>query len=363
MSQSKQHVANPPGEDGTAPAPAVSRGGMAARLPRGRREVAELFFRFQSLFGLAVVVLLAIIFSPVRDGDVIFLDPTNLGNIIRAVSEIGILAVGMTFVIIAGGIDLSVGSVLGLAAVGTATLLTKSDMGLVTGLGTVLTIGLLFGLVQGVITAKVKLQAFIVTLAGLQAARGLARIWSDNQGVALTYGNAPQQAPPAFSIMTESIFGFLPFPAFLFLVIGFLGIWMLRTTTFARHVYAIGSNEKAARLSGIPVDRVKIAVFGISGLLAAFAGIVHAGQLNLGNPNAGLTYELDAIAAVVIGGTSLFGGRGSMVGSIGGALMLGVLDNILTLHGISENVQLVVTALVIVLAVALQQLRTSTTGR
>lgn len=337
-----------------------------ARLPRTPGEAVALLSRFQSLFGLTVVVLLAIIMSPTRDGAIIFLEPSNLGNIIRAAAEIGILAVGMTFVILTGGIDLSVGSVLGLASVGTATFLTIYDQGMAVTVLAVLLIGLAFGTLQGIIITRLKLQAFIVTLAGLQAARGLARIWSGNQGIPVTFGEGPGMADPAFSILSETIFGFLPVTALLFLVVGAVGIWVLHATTFARHVYAIGSNEKAARLSGVPVTRVKVAVFAICGMLAAFAGVIHAGQLVLGNPNDGFTYELSAIAAVVIGGTSLFGGRGSVLGSMAGALMLGVLDNILTLRGVSADVQLVVTAVVIIAAVALQQIQptaTRSTGR
>jgi ribose transport system permease protein len=132
---------------------------------------------------------------------------------------------------------------------------------------------------------------------------------------------------------------------------------VLRSTAFARHVYAIGGNEKAARLSGVPVRRVRVTVFAISGLLAALAGIIHAGQLNQGSPNDGAGYELDAIAAVVIGGTSLAGGSGSMGGTIAGALLLGILNNILALNNIDANVQLLVKGLVIVAAAALQKLR------
>lgn len=145
----------------------------------------------------------------------------------------------------------------------------------------------------------------------------------------------------------------------LFIGIGVAAIVVLRKTAFARHVYAIGGNEKAARLSGVPVLRVKVAVFAIAGLLAAVAGIIHAGQLNQGSPNDGAGYELDAIAAVVIGGTSLAGGTGSMGGTLAGALLLGILNNILALNNIDANVQLLIKGLVIVAAAGLQKLRRS----
>ncbi|WP_173130627.1 ABC transporter permease [Kibdelosporangium persicum] len=317
-------------------------------------------FRFQSLFGLVAVFVAAIVFSPSRDGELLFLTSDNLFNVVRAVSEIGIIAVGMTFVILIGGIDLSVGAMLGLAAVGSAVLLVENDFGLVPAVLVVLAVGLGFGLLQGVASAVFGIQAFIVTLAGLQIARGLARIWSGGQGVAIAYGEGPGEAPIAFSLLGERTFnGLVPIPALIFVVVAVLAVLFLRGTAFSRHVYAIGGNEKAARLSGVPVTRVKIVVFGICGLLAALAGIIHAGQLNQGSPNDGLGYELDAIAAVVVGGTSLAGGRGSVVGTVAGALLLGVLNNILALNSVDTNVQLLIKGLVIVVAAGLQRLRPS----
>ncbi|CAM3393157.1 ABC transporter permease [Kibdelosporangium persicum] len=325
-----------------------------------RASVRSMVFRFQSLFGLVAVFVAAIVFSPSRDGELLFLTSDNLFNVVRAVSEIGIIAVGMTFVILIGGIDLSVGAMLGLAAVGSAVLLVENDFGLVPAVLVVLAVGLGFGLLQGVASAVFGIQAFIVTLAGLQIARGLARIWSGGQGVAIAYGEGPGEAPIAFSLLGERTFnGLVPIPALIFVVVAVLAVLFLRGTAFSRHVYAIGGNEKAARLSGVPVTRVKIVVFGICGLLAALAGIIHAGQLNQGSPNDGLGYELDAIAAVVVGGTSLAGGRGSVVGTVAGALLLGVLNNILALNSVDTNVQLLIKGLVIVVAAGLQRLRPS----
>ena len=325
-----------------------------------RPSVASLVFRFQSLFGLVAVFIAAVVFSPSRDGELLFLSSGNLFNVVRAMSEIGIIAVGMTFVILIGGIDLSVGAVLGLAAVGSAVLLVENDFSLVPAVLLVLLVGLVFGLLQGVATTLFKIQAFIVTLAGLQIARGLARIWSGGQGVAIAYGSDPGEAPVAFSLLGERTFnGLVPIPALIFIVVAAFAILFLRSSAFSRHVYAIGGNEQAARLSGVPVTRVKVIVFGISGFLAALAGIIHAGQLNQGSPNDGSTYELDAIAAVVVGGTSLSGGRGSVVGTVAGALLLGVLNNILALNSVDTNVQLLIKGLVIVVAAGLQGLRPS----
>ena len=327
-------------------------------LPRGRREWLDFAFRFQSLFGLLAVFIAAIVFSPVRGGEILFLTTENLANIVRSVSEIGIIAVGMTFVILVAGIDLSVGAMVGLAASGVAVLLMERDFGLAPAVALILVIGLAFGALQGLISTKLGIQSFIVTLAGLQVARGLARIWSDGQGVPLAYGDGPDLAPNAFSVLNERLLGgLLPVPALIFITVGLIAIFVLRRTTFARHVYAIGGNERAARLSGVPVARVKVAVFAIAGFLAALAGIIHAGQLNQGSPNDGAGYELDAIAAVVIGGTSLMGGSGSVAGTLAGALLLGILNNILALNNVDANVQLLIKGLVIVAAAALLALR------
>ncbi|GAA0513463.1 hypothetical protein GCM10011581_04200 [Saccharopolyspora subtropica] len=336
--------------------PAEPAGSAAA--PPGRASRAELLFRFQSFFGLVAVFVAAVIFSPRKNGEILFLSSDNLFNIVRAVSEIGIIAIGLTFVILIGGIDLSVGSVLGLAAVGSAVLMVEDGFGVWATVALVLVAGVLFGLLQGTAVALLGVQAFIVTLAGLQIARGLARMWSGGETVQISYGDGPGQAPMLFSLLGERTFGgVVPIPALIFAAVAVLAILFLRTSAYSRHLYAIGGNEKAARLSGVPVNRVKIIAFGIAGFCAALAGIVHAGQLNAGSPNDGIAYELDGIAAVVVGGTSLAGGRGSVIGTIAGALLLGILNNILSLNSVNTDLQLLIKGLVIVAAAALQRLR------
>nr|WP_218889799.1 ABC transporter permease [Saccharopolyspora hordei] len=316
-------------------------------------------FRFQSFFGLVVVFVAAVVFSPRGDeGEILFLTSDNLFNIVRAVSEIGIIAVGLTFVILIGGIDLSVGSVLGLAAVGSAVLMVEDGLGVWATVALVLVAGIVFGLLQGAAVALLGVQAFIVTLAGLQIARGLARMWSGGETVQISYGDGPGQAPVLFSLLGERTFGgVVPIPVLVFAVVAVAAILFLRSSAYSRHLYAIGGNEKAARLSGVPVNRVKVIAFGIAGFCAALAGIVHAGQLNAGSPNDGIAYELDGIAAVVVGGTSLAGGRGSVIGTIAGALLLGILNNILSLNSVNTDLQLLIKGLVIVAAAALQRLR------
>ena len=329
----------------------------AAARPAGRpfgRPLAWLI-RFQSLLGLILVLIGGMLFSPRRHGHILFVATDNIANIVRSISETGILALGMTFVIIAAGIDLSVGAVLGLSSVLTASLLVNDGWGIAGTLAVVLVITTLFGLMQGVLSTRLRIQAFIVTLAGLQAARGLALIASNNTFININYGQGPGNAPPAFAILGERLLGdTFPVATLVFVVLAVVATFLLNRTRYGRYVFAVGGNERAARLSGIPVQWIKVSVYGLSGLCAGIAGIVHAGQFSFGSPNDGTGYELNAIAAVVIGGTDLFGGAGSMVGTIAGAVMLGALANILQLNDVSAAMQLLATGAIIVLAAGLQ---------
>ena len=210
--------------------------------------------RFQSLIGLVVVVLGGIIFSPRRHGEILFLAPDNIANIVRAVSETGIIAIGMTFVIITAGIDLSVGALLGLASVVTATMMISGGFGLVPTLLLVLLMGTAFGAGQGAISTRFRLEPFIVTLAGLQAARGLALVVSGNQYINISYGEGPGLAPPVFAVLGERLFNnTVPVATIVFVVFALVATVVLNTTRFGRYVFAVGGNERAAQLSGIPV--------------------------------------------------------------------------------------------------------------
>ncbi|MEQ1937908.1 ABC transporter permease [Mesorhizobium sp. CN5-321] len=329
----------------------------AAAQQARRSDPLAIIVRFQSLIGLVLVVIGGVIFSPRRHGAILFLAPDNIANIIRAVSETGIIAIGMTFVIITAGIDLSVGAVLGLSSVVTATMMVSGGFGLLTTLLAVLLMGTAFGLVQGVISSRFRLEPFIVTLAGLQAARGLALVVSDNQYINISYGDGPGLAPPIFAVLGERLFdNVVPVATIVFIVFAGIATVVLNTTRFGRYVFAVGGNDRAARISGVPVSAIKISVYAITGFASALAGIVHAGQFNFGSANDGAGYELTAIAAVVIGGTSLFGGSGSMVGTVAGTIMLGALANILQLNNITPAMQLLATAAIIVLAAMLQSL-------
>jgi ribose transport system permease protein len=322
--------------------------------PRVARAVASIF-RFQSLFGLIIVILLAIVFSPTRGDANLFLGQRNLSNVTRDVAETGVLAVGQLLVIIIGGIDLSVGSVVALTATGVSYLLMRDLVPAIPAIMLILGLGLGIGWWNGWTSERFRIPSFITTLAMLSMARGLAHIWSNDIAVPLSYGAGG--ADPLFQGIGDRINGIFPVPAIIMFVVAIVMALVLRYTTFGRHLYAIGGNQTAARLSGLPVSRIKITAFMLCSFFAAMAGIMHAAQLNQGSPNEAVGYELNAIAAVVIGGASLSGGKGTIAGVIAGAFILGILDNMLSLNNVTSSAQLVIKGLLVVGAVALQQVR------
>ena len=315
--------------------------------------------RFQSVFGLVAILIVSAIVAPKRNGENVFLTSRNLLNIVRFASENGIIAVGMTLVILTGGIDLSVGAVMALCAVAAADGMMHHDFGAALTIVLVLALGALVGAINGLVTTRLQIQSFIVTLAMLGVARGVASLWSDGYAIPLSFGDGEDLAPPVFKSMFAgelSILGVdVPAPVFYFLGVGLIASFALRRTGFGRHVYAVGGNATAARLSGVNVNRVRLVVFLISGLLAGLAALLHAALVNQGSHIDGSGYELNAIAAVVIGGTSLAGGVGTVFGSMIGALTLSVLDNILGLRNIESEYQAILKGVIIVLAVVLQR--------
>jgi ribose transport system permease protein len=316
---------------------------------------ARTIMNMRAYGGLLAVFLLACIFSPRRHDAILFLDLGNLTDILRQSSEKGILAVGMTFAIVSGGIDLSVGSLLALSATASALLLMQHGSSAPVILTVALVTGAGLGALNGGIIARARMQPFIVTLATMSAARGLARFLSGGAGVPLAFG--PGAGDPAFQVLGGRLSAYLPIPALIFVLTVAAGHILLAHTSFGRHVFAIGGSEEAARLSGIRVEWSKVLVYSISGFLSALAGVIHCAQLEQGNPNDGVAYELDAIAAVVIGGTSLAGGSGSVIGTMAGALIIGILNNVMGLNNVDSNLQLILKGVIIVGAVWLQRRR------
>lgn len=305
------------------------------------------------VLGFIALFILCIIFSPQSSkGTIIFLKFDNLSNILRQVSEIGIISIGMTLVIITSGIDLSVGSVLALSATLTAFGIMDWQLGFTLTIIVALLAGALAGFINGALTSWGKIQAFIVTLAMMTGARGFALFIAGSNSRNIGFGEAA--APEVFKIFTTSFFG-IPFPVFIFIGATIIFSILLRKFRLGRHIYAIGSNEKAARLAGLRVNWIRTTAYIISGVLAALAGIIHSAQLYQGNPNDGVAFELDAIAAVVIGGTSLMGGKGTLEGTLAGVLIIGLLSNILGLYGVQKDFQLMLKGAIIVAAVLLQE--------
>lgn len=305
---------------------------------------------------LLFVVVLATLFSPrTPDGYLIFWKLDNLTNVLRQVSEIGILAVGITLVIICGGIDLSVGSLLALS--GTVFALTFAQQGWppLVAIAAALAVTTAFGLASGVIVSRWRMQPFIVTLAAMIGSRGFARWLVNNATIDIGFGTDYTARVVEFIAQKKVV---VP----TFLAVALLGHVLLRWTRFGRHVVAVGGSEDAARLSGIPIASVKVRVYLISGFCAGIAGVLHACQTHQGSANAGMAYELDAIAAAVIGGTSLMGGKGTIFGTVVGTLALGILSNLLGLRSVDENVQWMVKAAIIIVAVWLQLLGTRRTA-
>ncbi|RII14744.1 Ribose transport system permease protein RbsC [Streptomyces sp. YIM 130001] len=316
----------------------------------------------QSYIGLVLIVAIGI----ATQGDT-FLDQTNLTNAVGNFASRGILAVGVTLVILTAGIDLSVGSLLGFASMASAMMVANHDMPVWQIVPLCMLIGAAFGFVNGVGTSVLRIQSFVMTLAMLSIARGLDRQMSDNQSVGTTVagpdGKLTENAEAFQSLGTPGHnvgVGFLGpdgvyYPVLAFVIVCVVFHLILSRTAFGRHIYAVGGNPTAARLSGINVTLVVIAVFTLSGMLAGFAGPIDAAYSVSADPQAGNTYELDAIAAAVIGGASLAGGKGTIIGTFVGALILTLLDNVLGLNAVSDNWQLVIKGLIVVVAVVLQR--------
>ncbi|WP_346355498.1 ABC transporter permease [Azotosporobacter soli] len=277
-----------------------------------------------------------------------FLDVNNLLNVARQVSINAIISVGMTMVILTGGIDLSVGSTVALAGSVTAGLLTAGQ-GMSTAILAGLVIGVVLGCFNGFLITRANVPPFIATLGTMTAARGFTLVYTDGRPIT--------GMDDAFRFLGGGYIAGIPVPVVLMIIVFAAAYVVLRQTKFGRYVYAIGGNEEAARLSGIHTKKILLSVYSIAGLLAGFSGIIMASRLNSAQPTAGVSFELDAIAAVVLGGTSLSGGMGTIGGTLIGALIIGILDNGLNLLNVSSFYQQVAKGAVILLAVIVDNRR------
>ncbi|PFO08672.1 ribose ABC transporter permease [Bacillus sp. AFS076308] len=294
------------------------------------------------LLGLIILFVIVSVLNPS------FLEPLNILNLLRQVSINALIAFGMTFVILTGGIDLSVGAILALSSALTAGMI-------VSGLDPILAIivgcllGGIMGIVNGLMITKGKMAPFIATLATMTIFRGLTLVYTDGNPITGLGDNY------LFQLFGRGYFLGIPVPAITMILMFTLLYIILHKTPFGRKTYAIGGNEKAAIISGIKVQNVKVIIYGLSGLLSALAGAILTSRLNSAQPTAGTSYELDAIAAVVLGGTSLSGGKGRIFGTLIGALIIGTLNNGLNLLGVSSFYQMVVKGIVIAIAVLLDR--------
>ncbi len=319
------------------------------------RDFKTLIADYGQKYGILIALLLVCVMLTV--GNEYFLTTRNIVNVLRQTSINGILAIGMTFVILTRGIDLSVGSVVALTGVVSASFATTATTAMVPGgpypaalaLFIGLATGLAAGWISGLIVSRFKVPAFVATLGMLSAARGLTLLYAGGKPV-------PALTDSYRYIGTGTVFG-IPMPVIVFALVFIGAYWVLSSTRFGRHVYAAGGNPHAARVSGVNVKRVILLVYVISGGMAAIAGMILAARTGSALTQAGIAYELDAIAAVVIGGTSLSGGVGKVTGTLIGALLIAVVNNGLDLMGVESYYQQVIKGMLIVAAVMLDQVR------
>lgn len=303
----------------------------------------DIYNKYGTIIILFFLVLIVTIVSPN------FLALNNILNILQQVSVIGFIALGMTFVILTGGIDLSVGSILALSGM-VLGLMILSGVPELLAILIVLVLGGILGFTNGLFISKIRLEPFIVTLATMTMYRGLTLVISDGVPAMGITSNAP-----VLDFLSQGNLLGIPVPTLLFLIVFLILMILLQKTIFGRGVYAIGGNEEVARLSSVPTGRVKTGVYVISGIMSAFAGVILTSRLSSSQPTAGTGFELDAIAAVVIGGTSLAGGRGRIFGTLIGVLIIGVINNGLNIMGVSAFYQQFIKGLIILIAVILDR--------
>lgn len=277
-----------------------------------------------------------------------FLSVNNILNVLRQTSINSVIAIGMTLVILTGGIDLSVGSILALTGAFGASLIANG-VNPILAIIIAIVIGGLFGIFNGLLISYAKLQPFIVTLVTMTLLRGATLVFTDGKPIPVRDGG------DFFDNIGGGYFFNIPIPIYIMIALFIAGYYILNNIKFGRYIYAIGGNEEATKLSGVNTSKYKTLVYGVCGALSALAGVIVTSRLGSAQPTAGSGYELDAIAAVVLGGTSLAGGVGTITGTALGAIIIGVLGNALNLLNVSSYYQMMVKALVILIAVLIDK--------
>lgn len=323
---------------------------MAARLKNG---VVRYFKdNIGIIIALLVMCIFLIVFPTTRTT---FMTPKNVFNILRQNASNLFLATGMTMVIILGGIELSVGSVIALSGVVAAGCVINFGLPEIVGFLAAIAVGAVVGMFNGIVICKTDIPPFIVTLASMNITKGIALV--------LTGGSPIRCMTDAFKFPGAGYVGPVPTPVILMIIVFIIAAFMINRTQLGRHIYAVGGNAQAAKFSGINVQRVKFIVYTYTGIMSGIAGVVVASRLYSGQPTAGDGAEMDAIAAVVVGGTSMSGGSGRLGGTLIGVLIIGVLNNGLNLLGVDSNWQYIVKGLVILLAVYVDFIRNKKAGR
>ncbi len=314
----------------------------------------------QTLLAFGALIAVVVVFSIASPN---FLQFDNISGILLATTVNGVLALGVTFVIIAGGIDLSIGTVMSLSAVIAGVVITTWQLPIALGIVVGLATGAAAGTINGFVIARLKLPPFIVTLGMLKVASGLALIVSGARPIYFT--DTPSFNEIAMGSIVARLIPSLELPNLVLFLLGaaLIAGFALNRTILGRYTFALGSNEEATRLSGVPVVGWKIAVYAVAGLFAGLAGLLMAARLDSAQPSLGFGYELEAIAAAVIGGTSLSGGEGTILGTVIGAFLISILTNGLRILSVSQEWQIVVTGVIVVVAVYLDIVRRRTQER
>ncbi|MFA5447050.1 MAG: ABC transporter permease [Sphaerochaeta sp.] len=316
---------------------------------KDKSKLMKMYKSMSAVHGVSALLPLAIVvifFTIMSDN---FFNSYNVMNILRQASVYAIMGTGMTFVILTGGIDLGQGSVLALSAVICAMVLNATgNMWL--AIAAAISVGVVVGLINGVMVAYVRLPAFIMTLGSLYMIRGVTLYITNSTQVNV-------KGAQAFKFIGQGFLLGIPFPVYIFIAIGLLAIFFLTFTATGRHIFAVGSNEVSARLSGVKVERTLVTAYVLSSVCVALAGIVYLARLTAAQPTAGEGYELESIAAAVVGGTSLAGGEGGVLGTLIGAVIIAVIRNGLVIIGVGSYFTKIVVGLIIVLAVTLDVVR------
>ena len=305
------------------------------------------FFQIKESGILLALIVLCVALSTTTST---FLTQYNIGVVIRQASFVAIVALGETLVLLIGGIDLSVGYIAGLCSILGCLLMTSTSIDPYLCTLIALFIGLILGTISGIFIAKMKLNPFIVTLAMGEVYAGVILV--------ITKGYPVLGIPKKFTALGQGMVGPVPIPVIIMLIITIILAYVLKNTPFGRNIYAIGGNQFASRLVGIPVEKVKVSVYAISGMLAALAGMLFASRVNAGQPTTGAAWLMPTITAAIIGGTSLSGGEGTILGTILGAVFMGILANGIVLLGISAYWERVIIGAVVLVAVIIDILRT-----